>query len=60
MLLAGSANEALAEAVATALGVRLAHREVTRFPDGELHVQVLDSVRGQDVYLLQPTSPPCD
>ncbi len=60
MLLAGSANEALAAAVATGLGVRLAHREVTRFPDGELHVQVLDSVRGQDVYLLQPTSPPCD
>jgi ribose-phosphate pyrophosphokinase len=59
-LFAGSANPALADAVATALGTRLGRRELYRFPDGELHVELHDSVRGHDVYLLQPTSPPAE
>jgi ribose-phosphate pyrophosphokinase len=56
-LLAGGANVPLAEAVAQALGTHLGVTSLYRFPDGELHVAVRDSLRGHDVYLLQPTSP---
>jgi ribose-phosphate pyrophosphokinase len=57
---AGSANQPLAEAVAARLGVSLGQRELCRFPDGELHVALQESVRGHDVYLLQPTNPPAE
>ncbi|HTR21499.1 MAG TPA: ribose-phosphate diphosphokinase, partial [Gemmatimonadales bacterium] len=60
MLIAGSANPQLATAVSTAAGAPLARTAIHRFPDGELHVALGDSVRGQDVYLLQPTSPPVE
>lgn len=59
-LFAGNANLPLARAVAERLGVGLGDALVRRFPDGELHVQIRESVRGRDVYLLQPTSPPAD
>jgi ribose-phosphate pyrophosphokinase len=60
MMFAGSANVALAAAVAERLDVPLGRRLVHRFPDGELHVELQDSVRGHDVYLLQSTSPPVE
>lgn len=56
-LLTGSANRPLAEAVAGELGEHLGRAAIHRFPDGELHVAVGDSVRGRDVYLVQPTLP---
>ena len=59
-IFAGSANPPLAEAVGAELGVRLGTCEVRRFPDMELHVEVQESVRGHDVYLVQPTSPPAE
>lgn len=59
-LFSGSANLPLAEAIAGKLGVRLGRRGLQRFPDGELHVALEDHVRGHDVYLIQPTSPPVD
>jgi ribose-phosphate pyrophosphokinase len=59
-ILSGSANPALAEAIAGKLGLRLAQRTLGRFPDGELHVELEESVRGHDVYLVQPTGPPAD
>ena len=59
-ILAGSANVPLANSVAAQLGARLLRRTVQRFADGELHVDIIDSVRGQDVYLIQPTSDPVD
>jgi ribose-phosphate pyrophosphokinase len=58
ILFAGSGNPALARAVAEALGVPLGRCAVERFPDGETSVRILESVRGKDVYLLQPTCPP--
>jgi ribose-phosphate pyrophosphokinase len=58
ILFAGSGNPALARAVADALGIPLGRCAVERFPDGETTVRVLESVRGKDVYLLQPTCPP--
>lgn len=59
-LIAGSANRPLASAVAACLGVTAMLPEVLQFPDGEQHVQLPASVRGADVYILQPTSPPVD
>lgn len=59
-LIAGSANRPLAEAIAKSLGVSLAASLVDRFPDGELRVEIQDSVRGHDVFLIQPTSPPAE
>jgi len=57
-LFCGNANRPLAEAVARALGVKLGEATVERFPDGEVRVRLLESIRGDDVYLLQPTAPP--
>lgn len=60
MLLAGSANRRLASGIAQALGTDLAACALERFPDGELHVQVTDGVRGADVFVIEPTGPPVD
>jgi ribose-phosphate pyrophosphokinase len=60
MIFSGGANPALAEAVGAEVGVALGRRILTRYPDSELHVEIEQSVRGHDVYLVQPTSPPVD
>jgi ribose-phosphate pyrophosphokinase len=57
-LFSGSANLPLAEAVARHLAVPLGRSQVTRFPDGETFVEVLEPVRGKDAIIVQPTSPP--
>lgn len=54
----GTAHPELAQRVAEALGVPLGKALVGRFPDGEVRVRLLESVRGEDVYLIQPTCPP--
>jgi ribose-phosphate pyrophosphokinase len=59
-ILTGSANPALAENISGRLGVQLAQRILERFPDGELHIELQESVRGHNVYLVQPTCPPVD
>jgi ribose-phosphate pyrophosphokinase len=56
----GSANQPLADAVATRLGVEAGRPILKRFLDTELNVQIHHSVRGDDVYLIQPTGPPVD
>jgi ribose-phosphate pyrophosphokinase len=53
----GTANRTLAEGVARCLGTEPTRCEVERFPDGEL-CPVVDGVRGEDVYVVQPTGPP--
>lgn len=59
-VLAGLANLPLAETVAAKLGTRLALCRVRRFPDGEVQIEIQETVRGHDVYLVQPTGPPVD
>jgi ribose-phosphate pyrophosphokinase len=54
----GTANPALAAAVARDLGVEVGPCLVDRFPDGEVAVQLLEPVRRKEVFLVQPTSPP--
>src|SRR6516162_3433137 len=58
IVFAGTANSALAEAVAEELGVRLGSCTVTRFPDGETAVWINEPVRGCEVFVVQPTAPP--
>jgi ribose-phosphate pyrophosphokinase len=59
-LIAGQANVPLAESVARRLNVGLVSRKIRRFPDGELHVELDDTVRGDDVYIVEPTGPPVE
>src|SRR3990172_4570455 len=54
----GTANELLAAEVAGRLGVPLGQRLLRRFSDGEIHVQIQDSIRGEDVFIVQSTCPP--
>lgn len=54
----GSANPALAQEIATYLGTQVGAIKIANFSDGEIYVQVQDSVRGADVFLVQPISHP--
>jgi ribose-phosphate pyrophosphokinase len=60
LIVAGSANIALADAIAEKLGIGICRAVLNRFPDSELHTEIEDTVRGGDVYLVQPTGPPVD
>jgi ribose-phosphate pyrophosphokinase len=60
LVFAGSANRALAEEIAQRLGVALGRCGIRRFHDSEVKVEVLESVRGHDIYLVQPTGPSVD
>ncbi|MGI0491221.1 ribose-phosphate pyrophosphokinase [Alkalinema pantanalense CENA528] len=57
-LLTGSANPVLAQEVARYLGLDLSPMIRKRFADGEIYVQILESIRGSDVYIIQPTCRP--
>ena len=57
-LFSGNANRPLAEEIAQYLHVRLGDADVSRFSDGEVYVQINENVRGQDVFVIQPTCPP--
>ncbi len=56
----GSANPALADEVCNFLGLQRGQAFITRFSDGENYVQLLENVRGADVFILQPTCNPVD
>jgi len=57
-LISGSAHPQLAQEVADITGVSLTDCTISSFPDGETLVQINENVRGQDVFIIQPTSPP--
>src|SRR5260370_2494249 len=57
-LIGGSGNPALAEKISTIIDVPLTDPRLRRFPDGEINVKIEDSMRGHDVFVIQPTSPP--
>jgi ribose-phosphate pyrophosphokinase len=56
----GTANEALTEEICAFLGLERGKATVTRFSDGEVYVQILENVRGADVFVVQPTCFPVD
>lgn len=57
-IFSGTGNPVLASEVAHYLGVELGKIKIKRFADGEIYVQVGESIRGCDVFLVQPTAPP--
>ncbi len=60
VVVAGSGNPSLADSIAERLGTRVCRSVLNRFPDTELHAEIEESVRGCDVYVVQPTGPPVD
>ncbi len=56
----GNANRPLAEEICAQLNVPLGQSLVKRFSDGEVYLQILENVRGADVFVVQPTSNPGD
>ena len=58
MVFTGNANPVLAQEVASHLGIELGRADVGRFSDGEVMVELLENVRGRDVFVLQSTSHP--
>jgi ribose-phosphate pyrophosphokinase len=59
-LVAGEANRPLAEAIASYLDIDLCDSQVDRFADREIFVRIDENVRGQDVFVIQPTSNPAN
>jgi ribose-phosphate pyrophosphokinase len=59
-IFSGSANRALAEEVCKFVGLPLGETRLQRFSDGEVYFQLLENVRGVDVFIVQPTSYPVD
>ena len=57
-LISGTAHPALAEGIAEYLETPLTDVNVTAFPDGETYVKINENIRGQDVFIIQPTCPP--
>src|SRR5919201_1443825 len=57
-LLSGDANPELSRLVSEEIGVPLTDPRIHRFPDGEIDVKIQDSMRGHDVFVVQPTCPP--
>jgi ribose-phosphate pyrophosphokinase len=58
MLFCGTANVELTKEVATFLGVQVGKAIISVFSDGENHVEIIDNVRGRDVFIIQSTCPP--
>ena len=58
MVFTGNANPKLAEAVVQQLGITLGRATVDRFSDGEVMVELLENVRGKDVFILQSSCAP--
>ncbi len=59
-IFSGTANDALAKEVCDKLGLPLGQTHITKFSDGETYVQIMENVRGADVFLIQPTCDPVD
>jgi len=59
-IFSGTANQQLAHEIACYMGIDLGQIHIKRFADGEIYVQLQESVRGCDVFLVQPTCPPAN
>ena len=56
----GNANRPLAEEICQHLGIEIGQANTSRFSDGEFNFQILENVRGEDCFLVQPTCPSVD
>ncbi len=57
-IFSGTANEPLARAICKSIGIELGKCTIQPFPDGETFVKIEENVRGEEVFVVQPTSPP--
>ncbi len=57
-IFSGNANRALATEICSNLGIPLGNANLTTFSDGELYFQIMENVRGTDVFVIQPTCKP--
>ena len=60
LLMSGTANQPLAQEIADCLDQQLCQVTIRRFADGEIFVKIDENVRGQDVFIVQPTCPPAE
>jgi len=60
MIFSGTSNPELSEEIAKYLEQPLSKAKINRFSDGEISVQIAESVRGKDVFIIQPTSAPAN
>ncbi len=60
LLMSGTANRPLAQEIADRLEQPLCQVTIRRFADGEIFVKIDENVRGQDVFIVQPTCPPAE
>ncbi len=59
-IFSGMAHRTLAEEICRSLNLPLGNSSITRFSDGEVYFQILENVRGEDVFVIQPTCRPVD
>jgi ribose-phosphate pyrophosphokinase len=59
-LFSGNANAPLAHDIARHLHLPVGRAAVSRFSDGEINVEIMENVRGRDVFIVQPTCPPAN
>ena len=57
-IFSGTANEPLARAICKSIGMELGNCTIKPFPDGETFVRIEENVRGEEVFIIQPTAPP--
>src|SRR6202140_4097062 len=57
-IFSGTSNEPLARSICACIGIELGKSTIKPFPDGETFVKIEENVRGEDVFIVQPTSPP--
>ncbi len=57
---ATNVGKELAEKICQDLGITLGQARLARFKDGEVDVQILENVRGNDIFIVAPTQPPAD
>ena len=60
LIFSGNSNKSLAEGIVSRLGMRIGAATVSKFSDGEIMVKINESVRGRDVFIVQPTNAPSD
>ncbi len=59
-IFSGSAHPELTRGIAEVLGIPIGQAKLRRFPDTEVSFQIEENIRGTDVFVVQPTSPPVD
>ena len=57
-IIACNSNKVLAEAITSYIGVKLADAVIRNFADGDIFVKINENIRGEDIFIIQSTSPP--